>query len=194
MTTEEIKILIEKALPGVKLKLVRDSILVENAPDLTRVAKFLKEDPALRFDYLSSVTGSDYLTFLESVYHLYSMEKKGPGLTLRARTDRQNPRVPSLVPVFRGAEFQERESYDMYGIVYENHPDLRRIFMWDGFEGFPMRKDYEQEDSETLEACDVDWLEKHGVPVPAEIKQKAEALKREGKRAMARKPGDTEPA
>lgn len=194
MKTEEIKTLIEKALPGIKLKLVRESILVENAADLPRVAKFLRDDAALRFDYLSSVTGADYLTFLESVYHLYSMEKKTGSVVLRVRTDRQNPRMPSLVPVFRGAEYQEREAYDMYGIVYENHPDLRRIFMWDTFEGFPMRKDYEQEDSETLESGDVEWLEKHGVQVKEADKQKAEALRLQGKRATAQKPGAPEPA
>ncbi|HTL47308.1 MAG TPA: NADH-quinone oxidoreductase subunit C [Verrucomicrobiae bacterium] len=188
MKTEEIKALIEKALPGVKLKLVRESLLVENAADLPRVAKCLKEDPALKFDYLSSVTGADYLTYLESVYHLYSMEKKAGSIVLRARTDRANPRLPSLVPIYRGAEYQEREAYDLYGIVYENHPDMRRIFMWDSFEGWPMRKDYEQEDSETLEAADVEWLEKRGVKVSDADRAKAEELRKTGKRAVAQKP------
>jgi len=76
---------------------------------------------------------------------------------------RENPKIPSLVSVYRGAEFQEREAYDMYGIIYEGHPDLRRLFMWEGFEGHPMRKDYVQEDSETLEAEDIAWLEQHGI-------------------------------
>jgi NADH-quinone oxidoreductase subunit C len=86
--------------------------------------------------------------FLEVVYHLYSMEKKHGPLILRLRTlDRaaQN-HVPSLTSVWRGAEFQEREAYDLYGIIFDGHPDLRRILMWDGFEDFPMRKDYTEPD------------------------------------------------
>ncbi len=82
--------------------------------------------------------------YLEAVYHLFSMDKKhGPViLRLRAanRTDQTN--IPSLTPVWRSAEFQEREAFDLYGIVFDGHPDLRRILMWDGFVDFPMRKDY----------------------------------------------------
>src|SRR6185295_13795098 len=148
MNVEEIKNQIESAIPGIKLKMVRDSILIENPADLPKAAAFLKDK--LLFDYLSSLTGADYLRYLETVYHLYSMEKKIGPLVIRVRTDRANPKTPSLVPIFRGAEYQEREAYDMYGIIYEGHPDPRRIFMWEGFEGFPMRKDYQQEDSETL--------------------------------------------
>ncbi len=86
--------------------------------------------------------------YLEVVYHLYSMELKHGPLILRLRTqDRgENVRVPSLTPVWRGAEFQEREAFDLYGIVFEGHPDLRRILMWDGFKDFPMRKDYVEPD------------------------------------------------
>lgn len=86
--------------------------------------------------------------YLEAVYHLFSMEKKhGPPampVVLRLRTaDRAGQtHVPSLTPVWRSCEFQEREAFDLYGIVFDGHPDLRRILMWDGFEDFPMRKDY----------------------------------------------------
>jgi NADH-quinone oxidoreductase subunit C len=82
--------------------------------------------------------------YLEAVYHLYSMELKHGPLILRLRTANRadNARVPSLTPVWRGAEFQEREAYDLFGIIFRGHPDLRRILMWDGFKDFPMRKDY----------------------------------------------------
>lgn len=85
---------------------------------------------------------------LEVVYHLYSMELKHGPLILRLRTaDRaEQNHVPSLTPVWRGAEFQEREAYDLYGIIFDGHPDLRRILMWDGFKDFPMRKDYVEPD------------------------------------------------
>jgi NADH-quinone oxidoreductase subunit C len=82
--------------------------------------------------------------FLEVVYHLYSMAKKHGPVILRQRTANRGDgaRVASLTPVWRGCEFQEREVFDLFGVVLEGHPDLRRILMWDGFEDHPMRKDY----------------------------------------------------
>lgn len=193
MNIQEIKSAIEKAVPGVPLKPVRDSLLIENPEDLPKVANFLKTAEEFKLDYLSSVTGADYLQYLEAVYHLYSMEKKIGPVVLRVRVSREHPRIPSLVPVYRGAEYQEREVYDMYGITFENHPDLRRIFMWEGFEGFPMRKDYQQEDSEVLETADIEWLEKRNVQVPEIMKKKAQELQKQGKRAVAERPGQPEP-
>ena len=82
--------------------------------------------------------------FLEVVYHLYSMDLKHGPVVLRLRTGNraEQTHLPSLTPLWRGAEFQEREVYDLYGVIFDGHPDLRRILMWDGFKGFPMRKDY----------------------------------------------------
>ena len=92
--------------------------------------------------------------YLEAVYHLYSTEKKHGPLVLRLRTVNrsEDTHVPSLTPVWRGAEFQEREAFDLYGIVFDGHPDLRRILMWDGFVDFPMRKDYVPPADDILEA------------------------------------------
>jgi NADH-quinone oxidoreductase subunit C len=86
--------------------------------------------------------------FLEVVHHLYSMELKHGPLILRLRTENRGEKnqVPSLTPIWRGAEFQEREAYDLYGIIFEGHPDLRRILMWDEFKDYPMRKDYTEPD------------------------------------------------
>jgi NADH-quinone oxidoreductase subunit C len=86
--------------------------------------------------------------YLEVLYHLYSMELKHGPVILRLRTGNRtdNARVPSLTPVWRGAEFQEREAYDLYGITFEGHPDLRRILMWDEYKDYPMRKDYVEPD------------------------------------------------
>jgi NADH-quinone oxidoreductase subunit C len=82
--------------------------------------------------------------YLEAVYHLYSMKKKHGPLVLRMRTGNRTDQIvlPSLTPIWRSGEFQEREIFDLYGIVFEGHPDLRRILMWDEFEDHPMRKDY----------------------------------------------------
>jgi NADH-quinone oxidoreductase subunit C len=86
--------------------------------------------------------------YLEVVYHLYSMELKHGPVILRLRTGNRADwaRVASLTPVWRGAEFQEREAYDLFGITFEGHPDLRRILMWDEFKDYPMRKDYTEPD------------------------------------------------
>lgn len=188
ISIEEIQKELAARIPDAKLRKVRDSLLIENPEDLTRIALFLKENPAFRLDYLSSITGADYLDYLESVYHLYSIEKKLGPIVLRVRVPKTNAKLPSLVPVYRGAEYQEREAYDTFGLLYEGHPDLRRLFMWEGFEGYPLRKDYEQEDADILETADITWLEERGVTVPAEMKQKAQELKASGKRAVAQKP------
>ena len=85
---------------------------------------------------------------LEAVYHLYSMALKHGPVILRMRTaDRaEQNHLPSLTPLWRSCEFQEREIFDLYGIVFDGHPDLRRILMWDGYKDFPMRKDYVEPD------------------------------------------------
>ena len=86
--------------------------------------------------------------YLEAVYHLYSMTHKHGPVIIRMRTaDRaEGARLPSLTPVWRSAEFQEREIFDLYGVHFDGHPDLRRILMWDEFEDYPMRKDYREPD------------------------------------------------
>lgn len=188
ISIETIKQQLEKKFAGLKSRIVANSILLEDPKDLSRVALFLKDDPDLRMDYLSSVTAVDFLDHLESVYHLYSIEKKHGPVVLRVRVTRENPKVPSLVPIYSGAEYQEREAYDTFGIIYEGHPDPRRLFMWESFEGYPLRKDYQQEDQDTLETKDIEWLEAHGVAVPNKLKEKAKELAASGKKAIAEKP------
>jgi NADH-quinone oxidoreductase subunit C len=92
--------------------------------------------------------------YLEVVYHLFSMSKKEGPVVVRMRTGNRTDDVslPSLTPVWRSAEFQEREAFDLYGIVFDGHPDLRRILMWEGFTDYPMRKDYVPPPDDDLEA------------------------------------------
>jgi NADH-quinone oxidoreductase subunit C len=82
--------------------------------------------------------------YLEAVYHLYSIEQREGPVVLRLRTEDRAERVhlPSLTPIWRSAEFQEREIFDLYGIIFDAHPDLRRLLMWEGFADYPMRRDY----------------------------------------------------
>ena len=92
--------------------------------------------------------------YLEAVYHLFSMEKKHGPVVLRLRTKNRTDQVhlPSLTPIWRSAEFQEREAFDLFGIVFDGHPDLRRIFMWEEFADHPMRKDYVPPADDEVEA------------------------------------------
>jgi len=181
---EQIKARAEAAVPGTKIDIVpnpgpanQPSLLIDNEHTLA-VAHFLRDDPALRLDFCSNVTGVDWLDravkktvkvkklfngeekevdetteekipgYLEAVYHLYSMVHKHGPVIIRMRTaDRaEGARLPSLTRVWRSAEFQEREIFDLYGIRFDGHPDLRRILMWDEFEDHPMRKDYREPD------------------------------------------------
>ena len=97
---------------------------------------------------VEQVVEKQHKGYLEAVYHLYSMERKQGPVIIRMRTVNRADQVhlPSLTPVWRGCEFQEREIFDLYGIVFDGHPDLRRILMWDGFKDHPMRRDYVEPD------------------------------------------------
>jgi NADH-quinone oxidoreductase subunit C/D len=114
-------------------------------PDrLTEVARHIRDE--MGYDYLSSVTAVDYAKdgFFEVVYHAYSMGRGGGALIFKARGDADDPVLPSLVSIWPGAEFQEREAWDLMGIRFDGHPDLRRILLWEGFDGHPLRKDWKE--------------------------------------------------
>ena len=107
---------------------------------LLNVAHFIKE--SLDLDYLNSIAAVDYIDYFELIYHFTSIIKNH-SLVLKIKCDeRGNPRVPSVVSLWQGADFQEREIYDLMGIAFEGHPNMKRIFLWDGFKGHPLRKDF----------------------------------------------------
>jgi NADH-quinone oxidoreductase subunit C len=112
--------------------------------NLVSLCQTLRDDPALRFELLSSVSGVDYLNTpdrLHSVYHLTSMTYRRR-LRLEVSVGVDDPHVPSVTSVYPTADWQERETWDMFGIVYDGHPALTRILMPDDWEGYPQRKDY----------------------------------------------------
>ncbi len=147
---EELKSALEQLLPGVSLAVEGGSLVVQ-PKDLTSVCRCLKETERFHLDYVANLTAIDYPPErIEVVYHLYAMNHKHGPVTLRVKLNRTNPVVDSVTPIWRGAEFQEREVYDLFGVTFTGHPDLRRILMWDGFEGHPMRKDYVPEDQNVL--------------------------------------------
>ena len=116
---------------------------IVNPEKLLELASALKADYG--YDFLSSVTGVDYLpeNQMEVVYHIYR-STGGPGLVIKVQVSRDDPVVPSLVSVYPGADFQEREAWDLLGIRFDGHPNLKRILMWEGFYGHPLRKDWEE--------------------------------------------------
>ncbi len=122
----------------------RGDLAVTLAPEaLLAAAQFLRESPDLQYSYLSSVTGVDYYgrtPRYEVVYHFTSL-LHGHRIALKVGADEQSPHLPSLTPTFPTANFQEREVFDMFGIVFDNHPDLQRILMPDDWDGHPQRKD-----------------------------------------------------
>src|SRR2546426_254482 len=206
---EQIKQRVETAVSGSHLEIIPNdspsdqrSLLI-SADHALAIARFLRDDPQLRLDFASNVTGVDWLDailkqkvkvkklvdgvekeadevlerkrpgYLEAVYHLYSMELKHGPVIIRMRTENRTDQVhlPSLTPIWRGCEFQEREIFDLYGIIFDGHPDLRRILMWDGFQDHPMRKDYvEPDDYEYEPTAHDDVLEKAKKHQTQEIK------------------------
>lgn len=132
---------IEEKFPGSILKTNPDFLLVEN-DSLPAIAAFLKDTKGLDFNYLNYVTAVDYFSYFEIVYQLTSLQHNH-SLVLKTRCyDRDNPVIPSIVNLWQGADFQEREIYDLMGIKFEGHPNMKRIFLWEGYQGHPLRKDY----------------------------------------------------
>jgi len=119
-----------------------DTAVIVKGESLLEVARFLKENPAFKMDYLSFVTAVDSIDYFEVVYRLDSIELNH-GIVLKARChERDNPTLPSVYELWQGADFQEREVYDLMGVSFTGHPNLKRLFLWHGFEGHPLRKDF----------------------------------------------------
>jgi NADH-quinone oxidoreductase subunit C/D len=119
------------------------------------VMRFLRDDPELRYNFLMDLTAVDYLTLgrqsrYEVVAHLYSLPHNRR-LRIKAPVPDQDPRIDSLMPVWEGANWFEREVYDMFGLTFTDHPDLRRILLYEGFEGHPLRKDYPADKEQPLD-------------------------------------------
>lgn len=203
---EDIKARVQGAVAGARLEIIPNDSpsgqrsLLLDAEHAAAVARFLRDDPALRLDFCSNATGVDWPEAeisekvkvkkvvdgvekevdevkktirpgcLEAVYHLYSMERKHGPVVVRMRTENRADKthLPSFTPIWRSCEFQEREIFDLYGIIFDGHPDLRRILMWDGFKDFPMRKDYtEPDDYEYEPTAHDDVLERAKAHHPA---------------------------
>jgi NADH/F420H2 dehydrogenase subunit C len=142
MTAKETFDALTKTFPQFELSYVegKDPAVLVKGENLVELAQHLRDEEG--YDYCASVTGVDYEDRFEVVYHLYSTEKKGKPVILKVHAQRDKPEVPSVVSVWPGADWQEREVWDLMGISFPGHPNLKRILMWEGFEGHPLRKDY----------------------------------------------------
>jgi len=127
---------------GLDVAPAADGSLTLPAGSFRDVVRHLKEQQG--WDYLSNLTGVDYPDRFEVVYHVYSTRRTGSPLCLKLAVGRENPTAPSLVDLYRGADLQEREVYDLMGIRFDGHPNLKRILLWEGFVGHPLRKDYRE--------------------------------------------------
>lgn len=144
MRNEEVLARLQGAFPEVQFEApagMIDYTIVVPADALCRTALFLRDE--LGYDYLTDLSAVDWPDRFEVVYHLYGV-KQGLGLlTLKVPAfDKANPVVPSVVGIWRSADLQEREEYDLMGIRFAGHPRLKRIMMWEGYEGHPLRKDF----------------------------------------------------
>jgi NADH-quinone oxidoreductase subunit C len=140
---EKIKAQFPASLLGVKE--FRDEMTLHiKKEDIVSVCTFLRDDAGCRFDYLSDLCGADAYTpenRFEVIYNLYSLPNKRR-LRLKVFTDEEDLHVPSVTSVWPGAEWPERETYDMFGIIFDGNKDLRRMYMPEEFEYFPLRKDF----------------------------------------------------
>jgi NADH:ubiquinone oxidoreductase subunit C len=119
------------------------NVFVEPA-DFRTLMELIRNDASLQMDYLFCLTCVDWKTHLTAVYHLTSTENRQRTLVVKVKLDREKPEIVSVSDIWRTAEFLEREVYEMYGVWFQNHPDLRLLILPDGWEGkFPMRKDFE---------------------------------------------------
>jgi NADH-quinone oxidoreductase subunit C len=134
--------------PGIEKREKADRPAIRVPPErLPAVAARLRDDPALAFDMLQDHTAIDWIAEqrFEVVYHLYSTAH-GHAAMLSATVPRDRPVVPTVSGIWPIAHWQEREVYDLLGILYDDHPDLRRLFLEDDWSGFPLRKDYRDAD------------------------------------------------
>jgi len=119
-----------------------DGVLFVEPAKIADVAGFMKSDSRLDFNFLNSISAVDYINHFEVVYHLTSMNKHHTAIVKTRLDGRDELTLPSVYHLWRGADFQEREIWDLMGISFSGHPNLKRIMLWEGFDGHPLRKDY----------------------------------------------------
>jgi NADH/F420H2 dehydrogenase subunit C len=133
---------IHRSIPDVVIDTGGTDIWI--APDsVPEVMRLLRDDAEFKFELLSSVTAVDYISYFEVVYHLTSLTRNATAVVKsKCGMGRDDARIPSVIDIWRGADLQEREVWDLMGIIFEGHPNHKRIMLWEGFPGHPLRKDF----------------------------------------------------
>ena len=132
---------IDEAIPGAVVEYNQTDVWVKPC-SILETARLLKDDESLDFSFLNAVTAVDYVEYFEMVYHLLSL-RRNSSLVVKSRLyGRENLEAPSVYEVWKGADLQEREVWDLMGIHFEGHPNMKRILLWEGFPGHPLRKDF----------------------------------------------------
>ena len=143
MTKEELKIKLTELIPTATFDESGEWLNIVITPsDLLTSAEILRNKPELNFDYLFCQTCVDWKTHLTMVYHLDSTKYRHQ-VVIKIQLDRNKPEIETVSHIWRTAEFHEREQYELFGVIFLNHPDLRRLLLTDDFVGYPLRKDFE---------------------------------------------------
>lgn len=143
MTNEVLQLQLSEMLPSAALDGGAEWINVSiEAAELQQVVLKFRYDPGLEFDYLFCLTCIDWKTHFIMAYHLTSTIHRHT-IVVKAKLDKDNPVIETVSDIWRTAEFHEREVYDLFGVQFTDHPDMRRLFMTDDWKGWPLRKDYE---------------------------------------------------
>ena len=132
---------IDEAVPGAVVDYNKTDVWVK-PENILETARLLKSDDSLDFSFLNAVTAVDYIEYFEMVYHLLSL-RRNVSLVVKSRlSGRDGLEAPSVYEVWRGADLQEREVWDLMGIRFDGHPNMKRVLLWEGFPGHPLRKDF----------------------------------------------------
>jgi NADH:ubiquinone oxidoreductase subunit C len=132
---------LQQALPGSVEEWDESAVWVVPGR-VAEIARFLHDDSSLDFRFLNSISAVDFIEYFAVVYHLTSIQRQHTAIVKARVYGREAPSLPSVYQVWRGADFQEREIWDLMGVRFEGHPNMKRIMLWEGFEGHPLRKDY----------------------------------------------------
>ena len=132
---------LRQQLPDVVITWDDASVWLE-PESLNEAAAFLKDDAELDFKFLNSISAVDYIEYFELVYHLMSINHQHTAIVRSRVYGREEPTAASVTGIWKGADFQEREIWDLMGVRFSGHPNLKRIMLWEGFDGHPLRKDF----------------------------------------------------
>ena len=137
----ELKDLVDDMVPGA-VDYAEESALWIESSKILDICKVMKNNEELDFSFLTAITAVDYIEYFELIYHLTSMRKNKSTVIKSKCPGRSNLKGPSVISVWQSADLQEREIWDLMGIEFEGHPNMKRILLWEGFDGHPLRKDY----------------------------------------------------